>query len=195
MIHPPIDDYVWLMDFIVQEETQQALAFSGFLRELFAPASVIDVGCGPGIYLAPFINGGAKVLGIDGSPAAGKVLPATLFEHVDLRDPWTPPQRYDLAMCIEVAEHLHEEFADTLMDTLTRCSDRIVFTAATPGQGGYYHWNEQPHEYWIDKFKARGYDFGTQNNALREHLGVGNYVAWLRNNAMLFERRNNFGNL
>ena len=32
----------------------------------------------------------------------------------------------------------------------------VIFSAATPGQGGQGHVNEQPHEYWISRFESQG---------------------------------------
>ena len=45
------------------------------------------------------------------------------------------------------------------MDLLTRLSSIIVFTAATPGQGGDDHINEQLHSYWVAKFQAAGFAY------------------------------------
>jgi len=45
------------------------------------------------------------------------------------------------------------------MKTLTNHADRIVMSAARPGQGGEGHFNEQLPEYWIEKFIARGFKY------------------------------------
>jgi hypothetical protein len=66
---------------------------------------------------------------------------------------------FDVAISLEVAEHLPGGFADRFIDLLTGLSKTVVFTAATPGQGGVGHLNELPHAYWIDKFKIRDYHF------------------------------------
>lgn len=186
----PMDDYTGLMDVIVTEESEQAASLSGYLATTLRPSSVIDVGCGPGLYLPPFRRSGATVFGIDGCETAGSMLQAGEFERVDLRCFWHPTRRYELALCIEVGEHLHEEYADGIVDVLCRCSDAVFFTAATPGQGGWFHHNEQPQDYWIEKFAARGYRLGRENDALQEHLATGPYLPWLKANSMLFERAN-----
>ncbi len=39
------------------------------------------------------------------------------------------------------------------METLVVLAATVILTAATPGQGGAGHINEQHHQYWIDKAK------------------------------------------
>lgn len=150
-------EYNWLMGEVLRHETEQAKALGKLLADTFFPASVIDVGCGPGNYLIPFKERGAVVYGIDGAPKAGECLALSEFELADLRNPWMPERRYDLALCIEVAEHLKPEHAPTLVATLCACSDTIFFSAARPGQGGAGHYNEQTQDYWLGLFRRHGY--------------------------------------
>ena len=56
-----------------------------------------------------------------------------------------------------MAEHIRPDAAEHFVEICTRHSDRILFTAAHPNQGGLGHLNEQPIEYWIAKFDARGF--------------------------------------
>src|SRR5262249_48198784 len=65
--------------------------------------------------------------------------------------------RYDIAISLDVAEHLPEKVADRYVGLLCGLSSIVIFSAATPGQGGTDHVNEQPHSYWIEKFSACGY--------------------------------------
>ena len=59
---------------------------------------------------------------------------------------------------LEVAEHIPIESADVFIENLVRHSDgMILFSAAPPGQGGEFHVNEQPYDYWRQKFKRHGY--------------------------------------
>ncbi len=151
-----LDNYNWLADQVDFHETDQAMALGALLFEKLGPKSVIDVGCSSGIYLVPFAQRGIEVYGVDGASGVGKWIPGN-FGVVDLRQPWKPSKRYDLAYCIEVAEHIHCEYQDTLVQTLVDCSDTIFFSAAHPGQGGEGHFCEQPMSYWLNKFAAHGY--------------------------------------
>lgn len=88
------------------------------------------------------------------------------LERVDLAEAWDPPVA-DLVLCLEVAEHLPESAADTLCDALAAATgDRLVFSAATPGQGGAGHINEQPGEYWAAKLGARGLEIDMPRSIL-----------------------------
>src|SRR5690606_11269946 len=79
------------------------------------------------------------------------------FQPADLTRPPQLDQRFDLAMSLEVAEHLPAAAADSFVSLLTSTADCVFFSAAIPGQGGVSHLNEQPHRYWAEKFARRGY--------------------------------------
>ncbi len=122
--------------------------------------SVLDVGCGPGVWLAEWSRIGVEeILGVDGDyvPRNKLAIPADAFRAIDISQPFDLGQHFDLVQCLEVAEHIPEANADTLIDNLCRHGDLIMFSAAVPGQGGEFHVNEQPYDYWRKKFSARGY--------------------------------------
>lgn len=110
--------------------------------------TVIDVGCGTGEWAYAFHQRGCWVMGVDYySPPelhVVGVLPVDLIFGY-------PCRGYDLAICLEVAEHLHESSADRLVFGLTE-ANQVLFSAATPGQPGVDHVNCKPHEYWHDLF-------------------------------------------
>jgi SAM-dependent methyltransferase len=135
-----------------------ATAVVPWLRELVAPSSVVDVGCGTGSWLASFQEEGVRdVLGVDGSHVAqaGLEIPVELFRAHDLTQPLELDRRFDLTLCVEVGEHLPATAADTLVESLTRAAPCVVFSAAIPHQGGHDHMNEQWPDYWKQKFEAR----------------------------------------
>lgn len=183
---------------IVEWETPQAMFLGRTLADMFHPRSVIDIGCGPGTYLVPF-KPEAVVLGIDGAPEAGKALEPGEFMAADFRRDWKlpldhdgdGPNRFDLALCVEVAEHLPSDRADYLVDLLTGAADVVFFSAAQPGQGGTLHLNEQPKQYWLDKFAACGFGLHARNDELSKAIASNPHcqrVQWLIGNAMLLER-------
>lgn len=129
--------------------------------DLVKPRSVVDVGCGPGLWLEAYERNGIKdFLGIDGP----WVRPETLkiaqekFRVEDLSQPLKLGRRFDLVNSLEVAEHLDGSKADTFVDTLCSLGDVIMFSAAIPGQRGYHHVNEQFQDYWVSRFRARGFE-------------------------------------
>lgn len=113
--------------------------------DLLNPARVVDVGCGTGTWLATFAEHGAAILGLDGEYVDRSLLdiPEDRFVAVDLAQPFQLDGRYDLALCLEVAEHLPADRAASLVDLLTGLAPTVLFSAAIPLQGGVNHVNEQ----------------------------------------------------
>ena len=127
---------------------------------LLNPASVVDVGCGTGIWLAEFGRCGVTDgLGVDGSYVRRDqlVVDSTRFVAHELKRALRLERTFDLAISLEVAEHLPPERADSFVGDLTRLSSVVVFSAAVPFQGGTHHLNEQWPEYWAEKFARRRY--------------------------------------
>jgi SAM-dependent methyltransferase len=159
-------------------DPEEARLLARLLYEDFRPGSVLDVGCGTGNFLHAFARlGVTDRLGVDGEwvDRARLRMPAELFRTADLEVPLRIGRRFDLVLCLEVAEHVHAEAADTLVDSLTAHGDLIVFSAAIPGQGGQNHVNEQPVGYWIEKFARRGYRF---HDVIRPRIWNDERIHW-----------------
>jgi SAM-dependent methyltransferase len=128
--------------------------------ETYSPSSVLDVGCGLGTWLHNVVEAGVvDVVGIDGVaiPLQKLLFETSRFIQVDLREPFDLGRHFDLAICLEVAEHLPAGSDAQLVDSLTRHSDRILFSAGCPGQPGQNHINCHWPEYWQGYFNARGF--------------------------------------
>lgn len=156
------------------------------LMDWFHSKSVVDVGCGLGNWLSTFERQGVTdYLGIDGHHVNRELLaiPGEKILLTNLEEPIPVERKFDLAMSLEVAEHLSESAADTFVRSLTSLSDIIVFSAAVPFQGGQNHINEQPVTYWIEKFDKRGYTF---YDPIRELIWNNPQVdAWYKQNMFL----------
>lgn len=136
-----------------------AAAFSVILGES-RPASLLDVGCGTGTWLrAASELGIADLCGIDGIavPEDQLCVSRELIQLKDLTEPFFVGRRFDVALCLEVAEHLPESVAPILIASLVSHSDVIVFSAACPGQPGQQHVNCQWPEYWQRLFNDGGF--------------------------------------
>lgn len=131
------------------------------ILELFPwVSSVVDVGCGTGTWLHQFhLRGVSRVLGLDGGDATADLMQIEKSEFLrkDLALPFDLTEKYDLAMSLEVAEHLPAEFATNFVSNLAHLSDVIVFGAAIPGQGGTNHVNERWPSYWAALFEKHGF--------------------------------------
>jgi hypothetical protein len=66
-------------------------------------------------------------------------------------------RRFDMAISVEVAEHLSPTRAASFIDDLTRLAPVVVFSAAIPFQDGTHHINEQWPSYWRSLFASHNY--------------------------------------
>jgi hypothetical protein len=127
------------------------------VQEIVRATSVIDVGGGEGWWAAAFAELGPRAVSIDGGSLEQ---PAPGVEHVrhDLRDGVpTGLGVFDLALCLEVGEHLDQEAGDRLVAGLCKLAPVVLFSAAVPGQGGHGHRNEQWPAYWVERFSSFGF--------------------------------------
>lgn len=127
---------------------------------LIRPSSVVDFGCGGGAWLKACGELGiADVLGVDGQyvDPGSLAFPRERFLSHDLRRPLDVSRRFDLAISLEVAEHIPSTASDTFVDSLVRLAPVVLFSAAIPYQGGIGHVNEQWPTYWRELFDRRGY--------------------------------------
>lgn len=132
------------------------------ILDMLKPRSVLDVGCGIGTWLHVFEKEGVTdYLGVDGDYVNKSLLkiPSEKFLAHDLTQKLNLGRKYDLAISLEVAEHLPEVSANTFVESLTRHADVIIFSAAVPGQNGQNHKNENWPDYWAKKFAQHGYHF------------------------------------
>jgi len=156
--------------------------------ELTHPLSVLDVGCGRGAWLSAFIaNGIEQVVGLDGDyiPPSTLLFPADRFRPTNLSIRFEiPPDRFDLAICLEVAEHLPAANSRHLVRQLTSAASQVLFSAAPPGQEGGGHINCKPLSYWREIFEEFGF---RMLDPFRPKLRDDRRVAWwYRQNMVMF---------
>lgn len=158
--------------------------------------SAVDFGCGVGTWLSVFQRHGAtEVLGLDGDWVERNMLEidAACFRPVHMEDVTPLDRRFDLAISLEVAEHLPETRADAFVNVLTQASDIVLFSAAIPDQGGVGHVNEQWPDYWAAKFAARGF---SPLDFIRMHIWDDESIPyWYRQNIVLFVREEKLSEL
>ena len=93
------------------------------LVEALRPASVVDVGCGTGTWLAAFREVGVMdTLGVDGDyvDPSSLHIPVESFQAADLNEPLQIGRSFDLALSLEVAEHLLPSRTEGFVDDLVR---------------------------------------------------------------------------
>jgi SAM-dependent methyltransferase len=152
--------------------------------------SFLDVGCGGGSWLdaAQQVFGLApgRLTGLDGVYARSshsdkrfKFVYQDLQQSIQVLD-----EKFDLLVCVEVAEHLRPTRADSLVSDLVIHADSIIFGAAIPNQGGTGHVNEQWPDYWAERFARHGY---IQLDLFRAELwNVRDVMGWYSQNTCLY---------
>lgn len=175
---------------------RSAQIITKLLSDTLHPSSVVDFGCAQGAWLKAWQETGAETIqGLDGSYVNQETLfiGAENFQPHDLGKAVDLGRTFDLAQCVEVAEHLPESSASILVDSLTRHADVILFSAAPPGQGGHGHINEQPYSYWRDQFAKKDY---VMLDWLRPQLANKQEIqSWYRYNIFLLVKKERMGSL
>jgi SAM-dependent methyltransferase len=168
---------------------QSAREVVPIVTDLVQPRSVVDVGCGEGIWLTVFQEQGiSDVIGVDGAyvPPDLRKVPSALFVEHDLARPLALPRKFDLAVSVEVGEHLPEARAASFVADLTRLAPLVLFSAAIPFQGGD-HLNEQWQDYWAYHFNVQ--DF-VPIDCVRRRVWTNPQVKWYyAQNILLYGRR------
>lgn len=136
-----------------------ARVITAWIQCNLSPKSVLDLGSGSGFYLRELAQLGIEALGLEASPAgvAGSGSNVLALSY-DLRRPVYLSKRFDVVMCIEVAEHIPKCSSPVLVESIcSNANSFVVFTAAPPGTPGADHINCQPEKFWVALFHERGF--------------------------------------
>lgn len=160
------------------------------ITESLNPRSVVDLGCGDGGWLRAFRESGIKdILGIEGEYVKDieTQIPKEYYQYHNLETEFKSDRKFDLAVSLEVGEHLSSGAAGIFVESLCNLSDIILFSAAIVGQEGTMHINEQFPEYWAKLFKNRGY---VPIDYIRPRIWQSEKVEpWYKQNMLLFVNR------
>jgi hypothetical protein len=191
--HDEVYDRAYFEETVEPLIRRSAPIMAASIRDEFRPGTVVDVGCGTGALLVALRDIGVAGIGLEYSQAAIAIARSkgVEVEMLDLERPLDELLRLRADLCVstEVAEHLPAAFADTYVSYLCRTADAVLMTAATPGQGGTDHVNEQPHSYWIEKFRGHGFDYegGLTARLSREWQAAG-VVDFYATNLLIFRK-------
>jgi hypothetical protein len=148
--------FTWALD----RARSSAEAIVPLVMERVLPRSVVDFGCGVGVWVDEFSRHGVEdYVGVDGPwvPRDALLFPEEHFVAARLDRGVSLGRTFDLAVTLEVAEHLPEHRAEAFIQTVVDHAPCVLFSAAVPHQGGTDHLNEQWPDYWAERFSARGY--------------------------------------
>ncbi|MGA9771231.1 MAG: class I SAM-dependent methyltransferase [Blastocatellia bacterium] len=173
--------------------------FAEVVLKHFSPRSVLDIGCGQGNALAGFrrVDPQLELSGVEYSRTALAIartrslnihqVNIAALNRSKIDSLFASTGSIDIVLCLEVAEHMPARRSGNLLDLLTRF-DTIIFSAAHLNQGGDLHVNEQPAEYWIERFEKLGFRIASNNPAFRFDVGNLDLPNWYHENINVFER-------
>jgi hypothetical protein len=143
-----------------EKYVESARVITDALYDLYRPERLIDLGAGCGVYSHYFAAKGTDIVAIDGVVPPPELSYPLTFHVRDLTRPFDNEWgRFDLALCLEVAEHIPDEFSGAFLDNVIRFADRLILSAAQPGQEGHHHVNTQPKRYWVAKLAQKGFAY------------------------------------
>ena len=153
------DEALWMCGFSHKKKV------SNVLQE-FAPKNILDIGCGLGNTVKEFRSRGIEASGLEGSELAiRRSEVADFIQQANLNFPLDLKRKFDLVWCVEVLEHIHPKYVQNIVGTICRHGDTLLISAAPLGQHGELHFNEQPQEYWIEKFQKQGFSLDREQTS------------------------------
>ncbi len=130
----------------------------------YKPTSVIDYGCGIGVYLESALSKGiTKLKGFDiGGEYVKKYTENCVQPFIEYLDCTKPilTEKYDCVISLETGEHIETQFSEAFIQNIINSTDTfgtILYSAAQPGQGGTGHINCQTKDFWISIFNKHGF--------------------------------------
>jgi len=129
---------------------------------MFAPKSILDLGCGIGSFLSGSFSAGCEdITGIElNYNYAKKYIARSIFSHIrcgDVTEDLNLKRNFDCVISIEVAEHINPELTGLFVENLVNYSNKyIIFSAAAPGQPGRGHVNLREKSLWVKDIESQG---------------------------------------
>ncbi len=190
--HDEIYDKKYYLEVVDPPAVRSAATVGATINEKLHPSTVIDLGCGTGALIRCLAQLGIRCVGLEYAElGVGICKDRGLDVHkFDVtRDTLPVSEVFDLAISIEVAEHLPEESADRFVSTLCSLADQVILTAAGPTETSPYHLNCQPKQYWVEKFFSAGFilDGDLVEEFRREWTGTC-VQHWYWRNLMVFRK-------
>lgn len=174
---------------IENDEIPQAKRLAQYISEYIKPSCCIDFGCSTGIYVKELQAYIPVSMGLEFSSDAVKNAVCPNIVQADLTTPFSlelPESKDRLGICLEVLEHIEDSQSKQVLQNVVNNCDRLIFSAALPGQGGVGHINCRPKIDWIKRFHELGWvvDLDATRHLLH-YIQKGYHLGWLANNVIV----------
>ena len=155
-------------DSVSNRAIQSAQTAANVIFCSIVPNSLIDIGSGQGVWLRSFskkFETVSRTVALDLQPHESSFFDelrqsGTNFEFIEVDfeiSSKLPEENFDIAICLEVLEHLTTETAIEVAKEIGRKCSLVIFSAAITGQGGTGHINERKFSYWMDLMRSQGF--------------------------------------
>lgn len=135
----------------------------------FNPKTVIDFGCAYGYLVKALRDLGVDAWGIDISSYAISKADENVKKYLRVHSvleklPNDLYEKFDMAICIEMIEHLYESDGLRALENISNYSDTILLSSTSRDFMEETHFNVQQNEYWAEKmsklsfYKALNYN-------------------------------------
>jgi len=179
-------------DKLEKEVLKSSKVLAPIIVNKYNPKSILDIGCGNGIWLKTFEDYGINdYLGTDGDYVNEDIFRADYSKFIakNLESEVNFNKKFDLAISLEVGEHISKHSSETYIKSICKHSDLIIFSAAIPGQKGTNHINENPQSFWAELFKKQGFH---PYDEIRPIIWYDSRILyWYRQNIIVYKKETN----
>lgn len=188
-----IDDnfYIHPHGYFHSQSPRDSFCDPGIMKELINffsdnSGSVLDLGCGDGRYIKGLMEIGVDVMGYDGNPYVESIT-GGLCKVWDLTEVRELDDKFDWVLCLEVGEHIPEEFQNSLIQNIHLNNKKgILISWAVEGQGGSGHVNCRNNDYIENLFASLGYTLDKESSQKFRDSATNCY--WFKNTFFVFRR-------
>jgi 2-polyprenyl-3-methyl-5-hydroxy-6-metoxy-1,4-benzoquinol methylase len=171
---------------IESEEGPFAERLAQWITTEIAPATALDIGCGPGTYVRALRAQGVEAIGIDTDE---RVLGQ---QHLQQQSLFELQQQAELVICLEVAEHIESSKSVDVVKSVAQAMETnglLIWSAAHPGQGGVGHINCQEKTYWQNLFESENLIHCIDlEQALLNYIKEGYHMGWFAQNLLIYRK-------
>lgn len=179
---------IWSMSIAVKRHKFDEPLASAIYRLQPQPYQLVDIGCGSGMYCRYFAERGWPVIGIEGTVGIRELGIYSDILEADLSKPISfYPGECDLALCLEVGEHIPAKYESIFIDNVVQLAKKhLILSWAIPGQySASGHVNCQTNEYVIEKFVKYGFEYEEAKTELLREKAQFN---WFKRTLMCFRK-------
>ena len=174
---------------IENDEYPQAVRIADYIANHMPCSTFLDFGCSTGLYLKEIKSQMPTIesVGYEFSDDAVNAALCPDVVHFDLTQPLQRSKKENtLGLCLEVLEHIDDSNWLPVLTNMSNLCDKIIFSAAVPGQGGTGHINCRWKIVWIRRFHSLGWVVDLdQTKHMLEYMKNGYHMIWFANNAMV----------